>query len=125
MLKSAFTLALVGMIAVPISATAADVVRREDLPAQVSEFTGGFLADICTFECPAGGSAKVAVDTLFKADGTSSPLDPLFDIYFDTTAAVIASGGDENTCTVAPICGFDCAATTFNCTQGGWYTLVL
>ena len=112
---------------VALPATAVKVTREESLPPQLyAPASGDSISDLWTFQCPAGGSARIKVDTVPVSGGaTSSPLDPIFRVYLDTWPAIVASGDDEVSCTVAPVCGFSCPERLIDCLSGGEYTVLV
>ena len=114
-------LVLVACWLVAVPATADQVTRYEDLPAQPSF---PFIVDAWTFYCPANGSATVSVDTVGLASGSNVPLDPAFELY-SPSGTFIGMGDDEMSCTAANVCGFDCAQLTVDCLEGGEQTLLV
>jgi hypothetical protein len=75
------------------------------------------LGDMWTFYCPPGGTVVASVDTKDDADLGVSSLDPILELL-DGDGVEIATGDDENGCTYAPACGFQCPAIRAAC--GGW-----
>ncbi len=109
----------------PIAAIGQAVTRQETLPVQPAGIGDPLISDFWTFQCPAGGSARVTVDTVALSGAATSPLDPIFYVYFDNFSAAVAIADDEVACTVAPVCGFSCPRRLFNCANQGEYTILV
>ena len=115
--------ALAIMFCLPIGASGQAVKRRETLPAQ--ELSSRRIADFWTFQCPAGGSASISIDTVARAGSATSPFDLAFFVFFDSLFPILANGDDELPCTVASVCGFSCPQKLFNCGSGGEHTIMV
>jgi hypothetical protein len=99
------------------------------------------LGDLWTFNCPAGGTVSVSVDTKDDTDTGKSNIDP-FLIVGDAKEALGLSD-DNFECAIPPVCGFACPSRTAtpcgsgqhwiivrdwgasSCTGGGGYNLVV
>lgn len=122
-MKFTLPLMLVGMMLLPPSSFAAEVFNRESLPRDPG--SGAFPTDVWTFFCPAGGSVKIKVDAVELIGATTSPLDPVALLFFDTTSSQIASGDDEVACSATLDCSFQCVDITVNCSSAGRYSLFI
>jgi hypothetical protein len=99
------------------------------------------LGDLWTFNCPAGGTVSVSVDTKDDTDTGKSNIDP-FLIMGDAKGA-FGFSDDNFECAIPPVCGFACPSQTAtpcgsgqhwiivrdwganSCTGGGGYDLVV
>lgn len=86
--------------------------RNETLPFQTDG--APFLTDVWRFSCLAGGSATVSADTQAISEATDTPLDLVLSI-FDQAGLQVAVADDEVTCSVAPVCAYQCPIVTFDC----------
>jgi hypothetical protein len=76
------------------------------------------LGDMWTFYCPPGGYVVASVDTKDDTDLGTATLDPILELL-DGFGVELATGDDQNICTYAPVCGFQCPAITYPCGDGG------
>lgn len=114
-------LAVFSLGVMPFDSRAAEIRRVDEVPG------GGFVGDLWTFRCPAGGSVDVRVDTFPDValnGGVFSALDPVLEIY-DGRGNLLALGDDEVLCSAALFCDAACPAVTFACGQGVRHSIVI
>lgn len=141
--RSAFTLLLMGMIAVlarpalaqkgPPPATGIvqgwvpnnGVLCSEDRSRGLcSTQTETYLGDMWTFRCPSGGTAFIWVDTKDDTDTVESCIDPVAHV-FNSNGLLLASGDEDSTCSFLPVCGYQCPKFGLACVGNRRYSVVV
>lgn len=121
-MKHALLLILTGTLFLQQPAFAEQVERLEDLPAQ-PEFVPSGSVDVWTFNCPAGGSAEIKVDTVSMAANGMSPLNPAVLVYRGNTP--LGVGDEEMNCSATPDCPNLCVDLTVACAAEGEHNILV
>ncbi|MGB5491870.1 MAG: hypothetical protein WBM76_13670 [Woeseiaceae bacterium] len=122
-MKNALLITVTGIFFLQPSAFAEEVVRMEDLPAQ-RLFVPPASVDIWSFYCPAGGSAKIKVDTIAMALDGKSPLNPAA-VVFQGSNLLALDNGVLPCADVPSDCAATCVDLTVNCASAGEHNVLV